>query len=365
MRNPNGYGGITVLPGNRRNPYRVRITKRYVYDKETGKSKQEYFTLGYYPTRKAAMIALAEYNKDPYDLDKAKITFEDIYIRWSADAYPKLSESAVNVYKAAYRQLEPLHDAKISSLKKKELQDVMDSLSGLSKSYQTKTKSLMRAVFGYCIENDLIEKDYSRYVKINDNDDGEQKHVAYTEEEIKKLWDNLHTPIPFKYSAKDIREICVTDLVLIAIYTGLRPGELLQIKTENVHLEDRYMIGGFKTKAGTDRIIPIHDDIFPLVEKRYNEAGEWLIPYKSDSPPTMNQFRAYMFDPLMSIMEMNHLPHDGRHTFATFGDRSNAKEHIIKLIMGHKTGDITEDGYTHVSVEDMVKEVNQIVFVKG
>ena len=31
MKNPNGYGGISKLPGNRRKPYRVRLTAGWQY----------------------------------------------------------------------------------------------------------------------------------------------------------------------------------------------------------------------------------------------------------------------------------------------------------------------------------------------
>ena len=40
-----------------------------------------------------------------------------------------------------------------------------------------------------------------------------------------------------------------SDIILIMIYTGLRPTELLEIQTENVHLNEKYMVGGMKTKA--------------------------------------------------------------------------------------------------------------------
>ena len=364
MRNPNGYGGISVIGGNRRNPFRVRITTGWEYDKTTGKHKQKYATLGYYPTRKAAMIALAEYNKDPYDLDKKKVTFDEIYVRWSTEFFNGMKSSSVSAYKSTYKRLEPLHSAKIVDLKKNELQAALNELSDASVSYQTKAKTIIKGVFGYCIENDLIDKDYSAFIKITASDSEEQKHTTYTAAEIKLLWDNLNLPIPFSYSRKDIRDIYPVDIILISIYTGMRPGEVLAIKNENVFLDERYMIGGFKTSAGTNRIIPIHEEIYSLVEKRLSAGGQYLIPYKSDHPPLMNQYRKYMFDPVMKALELNHLPHDGRHTFATFADRSDVKEHIVKLVMGHKMGDITKDVYTHTSIEDRVKEVNKIVFVE-
>lgn len=69
MKLPNGYGSVHKLSGNRRNPWRARKTTGWSLDKKTMKYKQEYTTLGYYPTKKDALQALAAYNEQPYDLD--------------------------------------------------------------------------------------------------------------------------------------------------------------------------------------------------------------------------------------------------------------------------------------------------------
>ena len=83
MKLPNGFGSVYKLSGNRRNPYVAKKTKGWEIDPITGKSKQLYITVGYYPTRKEALTALAEYNKDPLILHHATITFEEVYENWS------------------------------------------------------------------------------------------------------------------------------------------------------------------------------------------------------------------------------------------------------------------------------------------
>lgn len=364
MRNPNGYGGISNLGGNRRRPWRVRITTGWEYDADTGKHKQQYITLGYYATRKEAILALADYNKNPYNLDRGKVTFSDIYSRWTAEAFPKMSKSMVYAVSGGYKKLTPIHDMKMVDLKKNNLQAALDELADYSESLQSHSKGVITSVFKYCLENDILDKDYSQFLTISAKKDGVKKHTAYTEDEIRLLWDNMGMAIPFSYSARDTRDTFPVDTILICIYTGMRPGELLAMKTENIHLEDRYMIGGFKTAAGTDRIIPIHEEIYPLIKARVERGNKNLVTYKSDSPPTLNQYRIFFFDKVMAALNLSHLPHDGRHTFATFADRSDIKPHIIKKIMGHRTGDITKDVYTHKTIEELVDSVNKITFVK-
>lgn len=55
---------------------------------------------------------------------------------------------------------------------------------------------------------------------------------------------------------------------------------------------------------------------------------------------------------------MNHLPHDGRHYFATKMDLLGTNELCVKLIMGHIVKDITKDVYTHKEWNNLLKTVN-------
>ena len=73
MRNPNGYGSVVKLSGNRRRPFVVRKT--------TGWDKRGYpiyDIIGYTETREDGMIMLAQYNKDPWDVDKSRLTLDQL-----------------------------------------------------------------------------------------------------------------------------------------------------------------------------------------------------------------------------------------------------------------------------------------------
>lgn len=363
MRNPNGYGGISFMGKNRRNPYRVRITTGWEYDPETNKSKQVYATLGYYPSRRAAMMALAEYNKDPYDLDADKVTFADAYEAWARRELATKSASRQGQLKAAFGKCAPLHNMKMKNLRKKHLQDVLDKYSSQSDGAQNHIKAVYRIVFTYCLENDIIHRDYSAFVKINaPGDTAENIHRPFSEDEISLLWDNLDKKVVLSPGRFDETIVYPADSVLILIYTGMRPSELLSIRCDDINIEERYMVGGSKTEAGKNRVIPLHEDIVPLIKKRLDSGNEYLITYKTGRPATLSQYRKYMFDPIMKELKMDHLPHDGRHTFATFAERYDVKRLSIKLIMGHASKDITEKVYTHKERSELVQDVNKIIF---
>lgn len=359
MRNPNGYGGINYLGKNRRNPFRVRITTGWEYDEETGKTKQKYATLGYYPTRKAAMMALADYNKNPFDIDKTNVTFKELYEKWANENYKTFSTSNLRSYRSAFSLCKPLHDLKIRDVKKDPMQDLLNELGErYSRPVMDKVKSVFRIVFKTALENDVIEKDYSQFVKVNNFVAAKEIHMPFTVAEINLLWNNIN--LEFDYDGVLHKPI---DTILIMCYTGMRPGELLDMKTENIHLDEKYMVGGLKTEAGKDRIIPIHSEIMPLIEQRYDPNSKFLINLSSESDE-YNQYRKYFFNPVIKHFKMKHLPHDGRHTFASFADRSMANPLSIKRIIGHKSNDITKDVYTHKTIEELVAAVNMIDFRK-
>ena len=156
------------------------------------------------------------------------------------------------------------------------------------------------------------------------------------------------------------------DTMLILIYTGMRVGELLDIKIENVHIDEKYMVGGSKTEAGKDRIIPFHERIIPLIKRWYDKAievgSEYLIfnhEYKQ-----MKYWNYYheKWEKIIEQLEFNkeHKPHDTRHTFSTRMDRTPANKLCTKRILGHASKDITDKVYTHKDIEDLLEAVNYL-----
>ena len=196
------------------------------------------------------------------------------------------------------------------------------------------------------IKNDIVEKKYSEYVDVGTNE-GKVNRKPFTKEEIKKLFDNVD-------------KLEWVDTVLIMIFSGLRVGELLDLKTENIHLEERYMVGGLKTKAGRNRIIPINKKIEPFIRKYYNPENEYLITNFKGNKMQYSNYRREKFDNVMEKLKMKHNPHECRHTFASLMDSAGANKLCLKRIIGHSSQDITEDVYTHKTIEELIETIDLI-----
>lgn len=90
MKLPNGFGSIYKLSGKRRRPWVAAKTFGWQFDEEGQRIKQKRQVIGYFATRQEAMTALVQYNENPYDLDSNKITFSEVYEKWSDKYFPTL-----------------------------------------------------------------------------------------------------------------------------------------------------------------------------------------------------------------------------------------------------------------------------------
>lgn len=88
---------------------------------------------------------------------------------------------------------------------------------------------------------------------------------------------------------------------------------MLNLKPEDISLQAGTMKGGTKTKAGKDRVVPIHSKIRPLVEARLAEGGPRLLSYKG-RVCSQTQYRVFWVD-IMKALNMEHTPHECPHTF--------------------------------------------------
>lgn len=98
MKNPNGYGTVVKLSGNRRHPFAVRKTVGW-----NEKGHPIYQSIGYTSTREEGLMLLAEFNRNPYDIDLHKITVLEVYHMWSDRDFPKMSKGSVSSLKSAWK----------------------------------------------------------------------------------------------------------------------------------------------------------------------------------------------------------------------------------------------------------------------
>lgn len=337
MRNENGFGSIVCLDKTgkkRRKPWAVRITVGW----NGGKQTRKY--LGYYESQADALIALADYHKSGVNLDVTKMTLDEVYHQWLKRKEQTVSDSALDTYNMVYKRLGNLLNKPMREIKKVHLQNWLDGID-LKPASKVKIRSIVHQLFEYALSYDIVEKNYAKGLEIPEKI--EKTGAIFTDDEIKKLWEHQDNQ--------------TVQYILILIYTGMRIGELLKITSDTIYLDEQYMVGGSKTEAGKDRIIPIHDRIKPLIEQ--NLTGKYIIASTHGGSLTY-QAVVNRFNKIMNELGMNHKIHDARKTAVSIMHSAGIPMETVRMIVGHSGKGVTESVYLFKQPHELVEAVNMI-----
>lgn len=331
LKNPNGYGTVTKLSGNRRKPWIVKEGK-------SGKQKP----IGYTATKEEGLILLAQYNNDPWDIKTDKITLEELYTLWLEKRAVKLGASNRSSLKSAYKHCSKLAKTNYKQIKSYQMQDCID---GCGKGYSTQgaIKNLWGHLDRFAMELDIITKCNSDL--LTSDPIPETTKEVFTDEEVSRLWENQNLPW--------------ADSILFFIYTGFRISEMLSLQTANVDPKEWTMRGGVKTEAGKNRLIPVHSKIQGIVQKRFEQSKSGYLFEYEGKKVSESKYREIWAD-LMGKLQMKHTPHECRHTFRSRLDSAGANKVCIDRLMGHKSKGTGERVYTHKNIEELRMNIELI-----
>ena len=346
MRLPNGFGQITeVKDGNRRNRYRAMVT---VGKKDNGRPICKILKpQGYFKTYNDAYIALVEYNKNPYELDQM-INLGELYDRWSSRYYPTVSESTANICIAAWNYCKNISTMPVRDIRIRHIQECINACD--KPTMKPRVKNIMNLMLDCALEYDIVEKNYARMFKYKDTRETQREHEAFSDEEMNIILKNQTTPF-----------MCY---VILQCFTGFRPQEICGIRLENVNIIEQTIVGGMKTKAGINRVVPIHDKMVPIVKKISELSkmlgSEYLICDMDGKQLTYKKYATQFSRIMEEVGVTGHRPHDPRKYFITIAKKYNVDEYAIKRIVGHSIGDITEERYTERRSSWLLSEINKI-----
>ena len=350
MKLPNGFGSVYKLSGNRRKPYVAKKTKGWDINPDTGKAKQLYITVGYYATRKEALTALAEFNANPYDVNAAKVTFADVYERWSDEHFPNVSESNVQGYKASWNLCDKIASMRFVDVKLDHLQMVVDE-SGKNTPTLRKLKVMLGLMYKYAVIHEIIPKERNMVEYLNIKNAGNPNSLnrePFSKAEVSRIWEAKNGNTYYT-------------VILMLIYSGCRVSELLDLKKEDVNLEERYFnVVAAKTAAGI-RTVPIAEKVYPFFEYWYNlNDCEYLLSTPEGEHFKYRNYYDSYWKPLLNAVGMKHRPHDTRHTCVSLLTVAGVSDKVIKKIVGHKGQGVTEVVYTHFEIEELIDAINKI-----
>lgn len=123
------------------------------------------------------------------------------------------------------------------------------------------------------------------------------------------------------------------DIILFAVYTGMRQGEILRLKTVDVNFAYNVIhVHSSKSEAST-RTIPINAQVKSMLEQRVADAVDDRVFWEFDNKDTLlrqlKKVTAYVG------LDENYLFHTLRHTFCTINAQNGVPLHELAEMMGH------------------------------
>ena len=344
-KRPNGTGSVYKLPGKRKKPWAVVISN--------GK-KRTYG--GYFETETEASINAARLSAETVP-DRYNDTINTIFEAWNKVHYPTLSEWGKQGYESAWTYFTGIKSMKMRDVKTDVFQSVIDSAlaKGKSRAVCEKIKHLSSQLCKYAMQQDLINKNYAEFIVLPKAEKSEKE--IFTAEEIATL-----------FAHKDDKRV---KIILAMIYTGFRIDELFSLETANVHIKERYFVGGEKSEAGKNRIVPINEKVLPFVQEWYDKAIEkkytYLIVNTQGNKMNVNNFRKREFYTALSDLgiqqeiDKDHpakqfarlTPHSTRHTFASLAVKAGVSREALKRLMGHAHYSTTDEVYVHENMQQL------------
>ena len=323
----NGTGCISRLAGNRKKPWLARKND---------------VPIGTFATRIEAQKAL-ERLTDVSVNDKYNLTFRDVYERWKAEHSREISEKTMRDYAWAFGICPQLHDMKMRKILRSDYQAAIIKLELEGKSKGTCQK--LRVLFGmlgrWAMEEGITLNNPAE--NLNTTAKQLSTRAVFLEAEIDAI----------KKSA-----LPAADIALILISCGCRPGELFKVPLSDCY--DDHFIGGSKTEAGKNRVIPIGPDGMEAYSRIRREAirkgGRLLIDGYSGQHIAANFAKREWRDLMQEIDRPGVTPYSCRHTFITRAIRAGVDLPILEAIVGHVDRETTRI-YTHLTAGDLVGAV--------
>ena len=176
-------------------------------------------------------------------------------------------------------------------------------------------------------------------------------HSIFTKEEFNRFIDSTER--------LDVRE-----LFYFALLTGMRLGEILNIKFEDIDINKKIIKvcnkDDFQTKTNKNRIVPLNNKLIEIVNGRENKVG-YLFGvnnkrYTTDYISTITK-RIILKSGINPKLHFHSL----RHTFATWLIEEDVNIYAVSKMLGHSSVTTTQKFYTNVNMEVFNNEVNKLV----
>lgn len=303
---------------------------------EDGKLHQKRRTKGGFRTKREALA----YASNP-ETEAVRIpTLSEYWETYSNSDLLGISDSKQTAFKIAWKKLSSLAHKEIGSITIADLQAVVDKKAPTY--YPAKDmKTVLSHLYKRAVAEGTARTNLSDFIRLPPLEEKEQQ--PFSEMEIHKIWDAYGKGDHFH------------GYVLLMIYTGMMPGELMKLVKDHIDWDRQQITGiGMKTKTRKENAIVFPDMLTPvladLCERSESRKGYVL---------GMNKDRFYSeyYAALERAGVRGLPPYSCRHTTATALALGNIAPSVIQKVMRHSKFSTTQR-YIHPDRASALAAVN-------
>lgn len=211
----------------------------------------------------------------------------------------------------------------------------------IKQATQNRYRSLLNHIFNNAIKDNVILSNPVKYIKRYKE---KSRNRALNTNEINLLLG----------ACKQSRNEELYYIVLVALYTGMRYSNIINMKKSNIK-GNVYQLDGSETKAGKSQLIYLHQDLM-------NELNGYIKSnigsYIFKSKYILGSFKSAC----NKVGIENFRFHDLRRTFATFLLYNNTNIKTIQNMLGHSSITMTERYLANDSKKEL-DAINKLCFI--
>lgn len=331
---PNGTGTAY----KRGSTWTAQVTVGIKRDPDTGRVQQVRRTKGGFKTKREALEFCMQLANAA--MPKKHVTFGDLWEQYEKTKYRQLSTSKQCSYRTALKRLGDMIYTRIDAVTIADLQGLVD---GLTFYCAQDIKSILRHMYRIAMMQGWTSRDLSEYIVLPPKN--EHERTPFNDDEIRAIWRG--------YDGGDTW----AGYILLMIYTGMMPGELLHCRKDMIHLDSHQIIGaGLKTAERKNRPIVIADFLMPVVQA--------LIDYTGDAPLLCDTYKRAFYKKYYDCLDRcgcrRLTPYSCRHTTATAcAVGAKIAPSVIQRIMRHAKLSTTQL-YIHPDESAVLDAINTL-----
>ena len=296
--------------------------------------------------------------------EESTLTLQQIYDLWEPWYTPRVGSSTMAGYRSAYHYYESLHGRRIASITAGDLQGCMDACPKGKRTHQN-MKVVAGLLWKYAKDKHLVSQVESENLYTGKG--RSKKREALTDIEVEKIRQAIGS---YRYA----------DYIFCLCYLGFRPGEMLEIRKDQVidHDGRLFITEGKKTEAGIGRTVPVHQKIEQLIRERlYIPGTDLLFPQYSFAKPSKerpvapftgfkqmsdNYFRDMVFKPIMGRLGLDtkKVPYAARHTFSNKLKNAEGDDRDKAALIGHSDYTFTQTKYQSTNLDELTAVMDSI-----